>query len=58
MKVAEHCPQLEHLSLDGCYQVNDPAIAKVAAGCPKLKYLSLGLCSTVKVCYCFCSLSY
>ena len=46
--LADNCHKLQHLSLDGCYQVNDPAIVRLATSCTQLTYLSLGLCSTVK----------
>ena len=46
--LADNCHKLQHLSLDGCYQVNDPAIVRLATSCTHLTYLSLGLCSTVK----------
>ena len=46
--LADNCHKLRHLSLDGCYQVNDPAIIRLATSCTQLAYLSLGLCSTVK----------
>jgi hypothetical protein len=35
--LAENCPQLEHLSLVGCYLLNDPCIVKLATSCPKLR---------------------
>ena len=46
--LADNCHKLQHLSLDGCYQVNDPSIVRLATSCTQLTYLSLGLCSTVK----------
>ena len=26
--LADSCPSLQHISMDGCYQVNDPATSR------------------------------
>ena len=45
--VATGCPQLQSLSIFGCYYITDAGIAALANGCPQLQ--SLYICGCVNI---------
>ncbi|KNC55706.1 uncharacterized protein AMSG_12420 [Thecamonas trahens ATCC 50062] len=47
MVVAEMCPNLTSLDLNGCFNITDAAVVALAGGCPNLTSLRLYNCSNI-----------